>query len=353
MKKTVLIATVMALVIAAAGLVLGGCGKKSSGDVAATVRGEKLMESTVTDYIQDYRASNALEGDEDWANYLYINGYTPETLRENVIEYFADRMAVQQAAKSNGVQISDDEVREGIAQMRAQYGYTDDASWDLALQNMGFTADQFAEEMRYTMLEEALLDKAVPKVAASQEQLEEMAATYGAGYAGKRSSHILVADEASAQAILSRLQPQVENPNFAETFASEAKANSIDTGSAATGGDVGWDCITPFVAPYQEALDKLEPGQLSGVVKSNYGYHIIYCTEEFKVEDDQAVSVQDMPESIRAQFEVDVNEYLYDQAKNAYLDQLKSNYELVVNDMPKGLPYDVDMSLAATPSTSE
>ncbi|MBQ6453324.1 MAG: SurA N-terminal domain-containing protein, partial [Coriobacteriales bacterium] len=210
MKKTVLIATVMALVIAAAGLVLGGCGKKSSGDVAATVRGEKLMESTVTDYIQDYRASNALEGDEDWANYLYINGYTPETLRENVIEYFADRMAVQQAAKSNGVQISDDEVREGIAQMRAQYGYTDDASWDLALQNMGFTADQFAEEMRYTMLEEALLDKAVPKVAASQEQLEEMAATYGAGYAGKRSSHILVADEASAQAILSRLQPQVE-----------------------------------------------------------------------------------------------------------------------------------------------
>lgn len=58
-------------------------------------------------------------------------------------------------------------------------------------------------------------------------------------------------------------------------FARLAKKNSEDPGSAAQGGKLGW--ITPgqTVAPFQKAAFTLPIGQISGLVKTIYGYHII------------------------------------------------------------------------------
>ncbi len=61
-----------------------------------------------------------------------------------------------------------------------------------------------------------------------------------------------------------------------EDFAALAKAESQDTGSAAKGGDLGdWIKADQLVAPFAEAMSKLNPGQLSGVVETEFGFHII------------------------------------------------------------------------------
>lgn len=61
-----------------------------------------------------------------------------------------------------------------------------------------------------------------------------------------------------------------------EDFATLAKAESQDTGSAAKGGDLG-DWLKPdeLVAPFAEVMMTLNPGQLSGVVETEFGFHII------------------------------------------------------------------------------
>lgn len=73
----------------------------------------------------------------------------------------------------------------------------------------------------------------------------------------------------SIEQLLSRLQA-------GEDFATLAKIESDDVGSAANGGDLGrWLKREDLVAPFADALAKLANGQLSGVVETQFGFHII------------------------------------------------------------------------------
>ncbi|RMG29831.1 MAG: molecular chaperone SurA [Gammaproteobacteria bacterium] len=60
-----------------------------------------------------------------------------------------------------------------------------------------------------------------------------------------------------------------------EDFADLARAHSEDTLSAANGGDLGWVNPGQMVPAFEEAMNRLAPGQVSPVVHTPYGYHII------------------------------------------------------------------------------
>lgn len=76
-----------------------------------------------------------------------------------------------------------------------------------------------------------------------------------------------------------------------EDFATLAKAESDDTRSAAKGGDLGdWVKRDQLVAPFAEALAKLNPGQLSDVVETQFGFHLI------KLQDHQPARLQSFEE---------------------------------------------------------
>lgn len=85
-----------------------------------------------------------------------------------------------------------------------------------------------------------------------------------------RARHILVADEASALDVIARLQA-------GEDFAELARELSIDTGSGAQGGDLGWFGKNAMVPEFEEAAYALEnPGDFTLTpVASSFGYHII------------------------------------------------------------------------------
>jgi peptidyl-prolyl cis-trans isomerase D len=60
-----------------------------------------------------------------------------------------------------------------------------------------------------------------------------------------------------------------------EDFAALARQYSEDTGSAKKGGDLGWNPKGRMVKPFDDAQFALAPGQISGIVQSNFGFHII------------------------------------------------------------------------------
>ena len=89
-----------------------------------------------------------------------------------------------------------------------------------------------------------------------------------------RASHILVKDEASARSL--REQLRTDPSKFEEL----AKANSTDTATAARGGDLGYFGQGRMVADFERVAFSLEnPGDISEVVKTPFGFHIIKLVE--------------------------------------------------------------------------
>jgi len=115
---------------------------------------------------------------------------------------------------------------------------------------------------------------------AAKNYYEQNKARYGTEEQ-RRASHILITAEGSdkaaarkkAEEVLAKLKAA---PN---DFAKLARENSKDPGSAAQGGDLGFFSRGMMVKPFEEAVYRLNNGEISDIVETDFGFHIIRVTE--------------------------------------------------------------------------
>ncbi|MGA9117194.1 MAG: peptidylprolyl isomerase [Bacteroidota bacterium] len=93
-------------------------------------------------------------------------------------------------------------------------------------------------------------------------------------------------------------------------FAELALRNSGDPGSASRGGDLDWFTRRRWIQPFDEAALALRPGQVSGIVRTIYGYHIIKCTDArpLKSFDEARTELQQLYQQVR--FQEDYGRYM-------------------------------------------
>lgn len=329
-------------VSAACCIALVGCGGTNygyTGGVAATVNGAEIQEDTITKYIQDFRTSSDLTSDDDWGNWMKENSFDPATVRDQVIEYYVENELKKQACDEKGITVEQSQVDDEINNMKANYD-SDDA-WKQALSSAGLTEDQYRESVEAGLLDKALEDAVAGDAAtADDSKVLDMLNTYYTMFNGaKKSSHILFAsgDTEKAQEVLDQINAGTLD------FAEAAKQYSTDTASAADGGNVGWDAINSFVTDYTDALDGLSVGQVSGLVTSDYGIHIIKCTDEFTC-DGKATSLSAYPQ----EFVDYISNIVKDQSKSTaysnWFNDYKAQADIQNNDMPENVPYNLDMT---------
>jgi peptidyl-prolyl cis-trans isomerase D len=112
---------------------------------------------------------------------------------------------------------------------------------------------------------------------------DENAARYTAAEE-RRASHVLItadksapaAERQKARARAEELLAQVRAKP--ESFAEVAKKNSQDPGSAERGGDLDFFGRGAMVKPFEDAVFAMKPGEISNVVESDFGYHVIRLT---------------------------------------------------------------------------
>ncbi len=329
-------------VSAACCFALVGCGGTNygyTGGVAATVNGSEIEEDTITKYIQNFRTSSELTTDQDWANWMNENSLDPETVRSQVIDYYTEVELKKQACDEKGITVDESQVNEQIDTMKANYA--SDEEWQTALSSAGITEEQYRESIEDGLRDEALMNTiAGDSATAEDSQVLEMLNTYYTMFDGaKRSSHILFSsdDEATAQQVLDQINAGTLD------FAEAAKQYSTDTASAENGGDVGWDAINTFVESYTTALDGLSKGQVSGLVTSDYGIHIIMCTDEFSC-DGTATSLDAYPSEFVDYISNIVKSQNQSTAYNDWFTSYKEQADIQINDMPEDVPYNLDMT---------
>ena len=328
-------------------------GSSASGGTAATVNGTAIPEEKVTNTIQTVRSQSGLESEDEWGQFLASNDMTPESVREQIIDSLVNQELVKQGAADLGVKVESSEIDTYVESMKANFD-SDDA-WKQALSEAGFTEDSYRQSIEESLLSQNVGKYFEEKAEPTDADAIESAKTYGVYYDGaKRSSHILFkvenkSDEAAMTAAREKAQAVLDQINGGLDFAEAAKQNSEDT-SAANGGDVGWDRVSTFVPEYQTALDGLEVGQVSGLVETEYGIHIIKCTEVFKAPE-EITSLDQLPAEFRETITSMSKSVKANNDYNTWLEGLREKADIKINPMPSNVPYNVDMSKYATASS--
>ncbi len=150
-------------------------------------------------------------------------------------------------------------------------------------------ADKFQSaeraDIEYVVLNLAAVQKDIVVPEAELKTYFEQNSARLAGLEERRASHILInadkgasaaerdAARAKAQALLAEVQKSPAQ------FAELARKNSQDTGSAAKGGDLDFFGRGAMVKPFEEAAFALKKGETSGLVETEFGFHIIRLTD--------------------------------------------------------------------------
>jgi peptidyl-prolyl cis-trans isomerase C len=209
-----------------------------------------------------------------------------------VLGFFATSAQAKVLAKVNGVEITDEDVKLALDDLgpglprqlegKARETYILDFLIDEQLVVQKAQADKMAETPEFAkklayLRDKALMETLLGKVAleaatdANIKQAYEEAAKNQKPETEVHAHHILVPTEDEAKAALKRVKG-------GEDFAKVATEVSKDPGSK--GGDLGWFTKDRMVPEFGEAAFKLEPGQISDPVKSQFGWHIIKLDEK-------------------------------------------------------------------------
>jgi parvulin-like peptidyl-prolyl isomerase len=229
----------------------GGADSGQSGDqeqqAVATVNGVPISTEAYNRELARFEAGRAALGFEVSDEAAY---------RQQVLDLLIENELIRQAAVERGISISEDQIDTEINTVVDEFGQDYFDSW---LQTNYYTLEEFREETRLGLITDQLLPQVLEQVPASGEQVH--------------ARHILVNSQGEAETVLTRLQN-------GEDFAALAAEYSVDVTTKDQGGDLGWFPRGGLLVPeVEEAAFSLQPNEVSGVISSAWGYHIVQTLE--------------------------------------------------------------------------
>lgn len=273
----------------------------AAGSVIATVNGSPISQEAlargVESILAQYKSIYAQMGQDIQTLLAGAAGFAlMQGVKAQALERLTFTVIAEAEIAARGLSVSDDEL---AAEFNTQYanflqsqGLTEEKLTELlAKQNM--TLEAFKQGGRDSIRNQLLMMKLQAAVAGSVELTDEEIQAYwdknAANYETAeqlRASHILVKTEDEAKAVLADLEAGGD-------FAKIAKEKSTDTGTASKGGDLGWFGPDTMVREFEDAAFALQVGQRSGIVQTQYGYHIILLVDRKAAEKPKLADVRD------------------------------------------------------------
>ncbi len=313
MKKICLAVMALALLTFA----IQGCGRKEksegenppassgSGDAAAvnagdsravvTVNGQKVTETEVAQ--ETKLMVQQMGGRVDPAQLQSMT----QDIRRQAVTNIVNRTLLRQAADREGMTVTEAQEQSRIGEIKANF--SDEASFNSQLENSGLTMESFKKEIQYSIKIETLIEKmtaGLPK--ATESDAREFYDSNPDRFITPeriKASHVLIKvapedNDLMKEEKRKRIEDVHRRLAGGEDFAKVASENS-ECPSSASGGDLGYFSRGQMVKQFEDAAFALKTGQLSGVVETRFGFHVIKVTEK---EDAKATSFEDVKTDI-------------------------------------------------------
>lgn len=213
----------------------------------------------------------------------------PDDMKGQLIDAAVMQTLIEQKSTEENITITEEDIVEAIDKQMAQFDemFPTQEEFDAALTQAGLTLETLQQDMRESIQTELKMKKLLePQIDVSDESV----AAYFEENKDQimqslqvQASHILVEDGDLANSLLQQIKDGAD-------FASLAGEHSIDPGSKVNGGDLGRFGRGQMVPEFEEAAYNLEVGEVSEVIQTQHGYHIIKLTDkdaELNLEDDK------------------------------------------------------------------
>ena len=282
-------------------------------EVVARVNGEPVTKSDFEKFIEQME--------------MNAGGPVPPNRRDeiyrNALDRLVDMKLLTQEVRARGVQGDEQLVAGEMARIRSNF--PTQAEFDKALAAQNLTAEKLkAEMLTQAGISKMMEAETTGKGEVSDAEAKEFYDTNPDKFKRPeqvRASHILFkteGDEAAKPKARAAAESVLKEAKSGKDFAALAKEHSSD-GSAQQGGDLGFFVKEQMVPEFSNAAFAMQPGQISDIVESQFGYHIIKVTE------------RKAPETIPLeQVAPQVKQYLAKQRAETFVKQLRSKAKIEV-----------------------
>jgi peptidyl-prolyl cis-trans isomerase C len=257
-------------------------------------------------------------------------------LKQEILENLINRELLYQESQKRGIKIEETTITENYEILKKRFPHETD--FRNALSKLKFSEAGMKLQIKRDLAIQQLITKQfVEKVTITDKETKAYYDSHLPAFRRPeqvRASHILIsvdrnADEAQKAAARKKIEDIQDKLNKGEDFAALAKEFS-QCPSGSRGGDLGYLGRRQLVKPLEEVAFALPPGQVSDIVETPFGYHLITVVEK-------------RPETLIGYEEVKVKlqEYLKQQRVekqvDLYIDELKgkANVERFLAETPK------------------
>lgn len=293
----------------------------------ATVNGKTISEETYNEHLnnitQAYRAQNGGQ----------LPPEAQEKLKKLAVQQLINKRVILEEYQRLGLSVDPDRVDQEIEKLKSQYPSPE--QFDQVMAERGYNDERLRSEVTQSLQVFKVQEHVMKDVEITEEELKS---TYNnnldkiAQPESVRARHILIkvpenASEAQKQEALSRIRAIREELEAGADFAALAQEKS-EGPSAPKGGDLGYFPAERMVPSFSKVAFAMEPGEISDVVETQFGYHII------KVEDHKEAwlpSFEEVKEQMRPQLEMQKAQYVFQE----YINQLmaEANVKILRPDL--------------------
>ncbi len=240
--------------------------------IVAVVGNEMILESELNAQTQFFIMSNKVDPN------------TPG-LRQQVLQSMVNEKLVLAKAIEDSVTVSEDEVTqqlEAVIQQRIQSAGSESKLEELYGMPISRIKREFRDEMKKNLLAQKLQQQRFSNSQIGRLEVEEFYRTFkdslGDVPEEVELSHIFVKpkfDEVAKQVARKKMTLLLDSLKSGVPFEDIAKRHSQDPGSAEQGGDLGYVRRGLFVKEFETAAFSLKDKEISGIVETDFGLHII------------------------------------------------------------------------------